>query len=217
MNLKHVSYVTNSMNRLASGRTQLGHICKALLILLVMSRSRKLTAQNPCGVRPSGSNYSYVKGDESDSRHLQLTRSLNMKGTLQVTICAGTVRILPSKDSQVHLSVELGRISTVDTTAFVRKIEAHDDSAFISLSYPKELHPFIVLRMPPGDPLHTAIKLGTGELSVRGDAIHADRQFSVGVGKLTIYLRGDEEYSTLEANVALGSFHDRRPGGWSDH
>ncbi|RZU40516.1 hypothetical protein [Edaphobacter modestus] len=39
----------------------------------------------------------------------------------------------------------------------------------------------------------------------------------MGVGKVTIYLRGTEEYSELQANVGMGSFHDRRPGGTSAH
>jgi hypothetical protein len=215
VNRRAATYVLRSMKLSVSDHSNLWLIWGSVLILFTLRPV--FAAQNACEVGPAGSTYSYVKGDVKDSRSLQLTRSFNSKGTLQNMICAGEVRILPARDGLMHLSIELREALSTDMTAFVRTIESQDDNAVISLAYPKNLRPYIILGLPPDRQLHTVINLGVGELSVRGDAIQGDRQIDVGAGKLTIYLHGDGEYSTLKANVGLGSFHDRRPGGVSAH
>jgi hypothetical protein len=202
---------------LPPARSTLQLIYGLLLTLLVAHPPHLFAAQNDCDAGPTGSTYSYVQGDVKDSRSLQLTRSFKGKGKLQIVICSGEVRILPAGDGRIHLSVELRETPAMDMTAYVRKIESQDDGAIVSLAYPKDLHPNIVLRVPPDKPLHTVINLGSGELSIRGDALQGDRQFDVGAGKLTLLLRGGGEYSTLAAKVGLGSFHDQRPGGTSVH
>ncbi|WP_213803187.1 hypothetical protein [Granulicella sp. dw_53] len=197
------------MRQSLSAPIRLSIIC-SLLTLLMLSSSRMYAAQSVCGVEPAGTTYSYVDGDMKDSQSLQLTRSMKDHATLQVIICAGKVLVVPALDGRLHLSIELQGTPAKDMTSFVRAIESQGDNAIVSLAYPKNLHPHIVLRVPLDKPSQMIINLGTGELSMRGDAIQGDCRIDVGIGKLTLYLRGDSEYSKLDTHVGLGSFRDHR-------
>lgn len=194
-----------------------------VLILFALSYSHHLAAQtqaeneNTCTMEPSVSAYRSIAGDLKDSQHLQLERDFHTKGTLEIKICAGEVRILPSQDQRLHLNVVLRKASGSDMTAFIKQLESDDNKTIVSLAYPKDLSPSITLRIPSNTPLQSVIMLGTGNLGIRGDAIPGDRQIHVGVGHVTLYLRGDEEYSELQTNVGIGNVHDRRQSGASTH
>ncbi|RZU40515.1 hypothetical protein BDD14_1979 [Edaphobacter modestus] len=98
-----------------------------ILILFPLSQSRLFAAQDTCNTAPPASTYRFIAGDLKDLRHLQLARDFNAKGTLEIKICAGEVRIFPSQDRRIHLNVDLQKTPPSDITAFVRKIESNDN------------------------------------------------------------------------------------------
>lgn len=192
-----------------------------IVVLFAFSRPHPLAAQTQaqdiCTIEPPVSTYRLITGDQKDSRHLQLERDFHAEGPLEINICAGEVRILPSQDGHLHVNITLSKAPVSDMTAFIRQIESDEHKTIVSIAYPKDLSPSITVRIPPTAPLQSVIMLGTGDLNLRGDAIRGDRQIQVGTGTATLYLRGDSEYSELQASIGMGNLHDRRQGGTSTH
>ena len=122
-----------------------------------------------------------------------------------------------SKDGQLHLSVEKGKTPDLKMRAYVKTVDVTANSATISLQYPKGLHPVVVLDVPAGAELHSEINLGAGKLTFYADEIGGDREINLGYGDATLYLAGARDYAHLDANIGMGCFHDRRPGGGSGH
>ncbi|HEY2038947.1 MAG TPA: hypothetical protein VGG95_04740 [Edaphobacter sp.] len=199
-----------------------GLVWRLLLILFGFSSTTPLMAQlqetqDTCTTQPSISKYRPAAGDQKDLQHLQLQRDFHAKGLLEIRICSGEVRILPSQDQRLHLNVALRKASGSDITALVREVRSDDNRTIVSLAYPKDLSPSITLRIPSTKRLQSVIMLGAGNLSIRGDTIPGNRQIHVGVGHTTLYLRGDQEYSELQANIGMGNLNDRRKNGSSTH
>jgi hypothetical protein len=48
---------------------------------------------------------------------------------------------------------------------------------------------------PSDSQTRSNIELGVGSLSLRGDALHGDRDLNLGYGHLSIFLRGETEHS----------------------
>jgi hypothetical protein len=195
-------------------------VCMALLILTtaMVGQARASAVENTCNSETAvKSTYHRAADDIVAERSLEIARPFNGQGKLEVVLCAGEVRILPSRDGRMHLKVEVKSRPKDAMDSFVRRVETQDGKADISLAYPKDLHPFITLRVPSDAGLNSEINLGVGHIKIRGDALHGDRELNVGVGHVTIFLRGDTEYSKLFASVGMGSFHDRRPQGAAKH
>lgn len=184
---------------------------------LLGRHAQALDVVNSCDTGIGQHSYRRAARDLMTERSLELTRSFNGRGKLTIAICAGDVRILPSLDAQFHLKVDLESRPSVLTDHFVRKADIQNNRAEISLEYPKDLHPTITLRVPTDPTLQSEINLGVGRLSIRSDALRGDRELKVGTGHITIFLRGDTEYTELVTRVGMGSIHDRRPGGKSTH
>ncbi|WP_157466871.1 hypothetical protein [Edaphobacter aggregans] len=193
----------------------------ALLILFAFSSSHPPAAQaqetqNTCTAQPPITSYRPIAADQKDPQHLQLERDFHTKGPLEIKICAGEVHIFPSQDQHLHLNISLRKAPGSSITVYIRQIESDDNKTIVYLAYPKDLSPSITLRIPSNAPLQSDIMLDTGNLGIRGDAIPGDRQIHVGVGHVTLYLRGDE-YSELQTNVGIGNVHDHRQSGTSTH
>jgi hypothetical protein len=207
------------MNLLAVVRSMAQALPKALLVLsmLMASQERASAIVNPCNTGTVESTFHRAANDIVSEQALEIARPFNGQGQLEVVICTGEVRILPSLDGRLHLKVDVKNRPKGAMDTFVKKVGTRDGKADISLAYPKDLHPFITLRVPSDVRLHSEINLGVGHIDIRGDALRGDREMNVGTGHITIFLRGDSEYSELVASVGMGSFHDRRSQGTSKH
>jgi len=207
------------MNRVATSRHFFASVIWAFVALSVLTVNRAYAADisDNCDTSMVTDSYHHANGDVSTERSLEITRPNNGKGRLNVTVCTGNLRILPALDGQLHLKIDVeGRpIGSMDR--FVRKVEVQNDNADISLAFPKDLHPTITLRIPMDTETRSEIEVGGGQLNLRGDALHGDRELTVGSGHIKIFLRADTEYSQLVANVGMGNLHDRRPGRRSIH
>ncbi len=208
------------MNLLALVRSMAQALPKALLVLsmLMASQERASAIVNTCNTGTVEFTYHRAANDIVSEQALEVARPFNGQGQLEVVICTGEVRYPPivgwppASEGRTSRTVRKGAMDT-----FVRKVDTRDGKADISLAYPKDLHPFITLRVPSDVQLHSEINIGVGHIDIRGDALRGDREMNVGTGHITIFLRGDSEYSERVASVGMGSFHDRRSQGTSKH
>ena len=187
-------------------------------VFVVLSVSAPFSAggQSNCATNSDASAYRKEPSDRIELRHL-VSRPFSGSGNLDLTICAGEVRLLPSTDGRLHLDVELRGGPSANLAAYVTQLDVGSKEGRIQLAFTKAQRAFIAVRIPSTNQLHSVTRLGAGELSARGDSPRGDRELKVGSGSITLYLRANSQFASLEANVAIGSFHDRRPGGTSSH
>ena len=188
-----------------------------VFVVLSVSAPFSAGAQSNCASNSDASAYRKEPSDRIDLRHLAVSRPFSGSGNLDLTICAGEVRLLPSTDGRLHLDVELRGVPPVDLASYVTRLDVGSKEGRIQLAFTKAQRAFIALRIPSTNQLHSVTRLGAGELSARGDSPRGDRELEVGSGSITLYLKGNSQFASLAANVAIGSFHVRRPGGTSSH
>jgi hypothetical protein len=71
--------------------------------------------------------------------------------------------------------------------------------------------------LPSSTSLASEVNLGAGKIYFDADGIKGDRKLNLGAGDANLTMWGDRDYTSFEANVGMGSFHDHRPGGGSSH
>ncbi len=172
---------------------------------------------NECGQPAKQSHYVAQAGDTADATHLSASRAFAGVGRLEVNMCGGELQIRRSKDGRLHLSVETQKAPDAKMQAYVKDLQVTPGDALINLQFAKQLHPVVVLALPAEAQMHSTINLGAGHFQLHADDLKGDWEINVGAGNATLYLAGDRDYSRLQANVGMGSFHDNRPGGGSAH
>ncbi len=191
-------------------------LLSAVVLTLVCGGVARAEA-NDCSQPPKESHYAPLAGEVEDGSHFSVQRPFYGAERLELNVCAGELRVRRSNDGQLHLSVVTDKQPELKMRAYVRTIDVNGARATISLDFPGNVHPVVVLQVPATANLHSEINLGKGTLEFFADQVSGSRNLNVGYGHATLYLEGDRDYSRLQANVGMGSFHDHRPGGGSAH
>ena len=186
------------------------------VVLCGMSVTARADTNN-CGEPPGPSHYVAQSGDTEDAQHLAVERTFTGQGKLELNVCSGELRIERGHGDKLKLRIETGAQPSMKMRAYVKTLDVAGDHATISLEFPHNLHPVVVLELPSSASLSSEINLGAGKLYFDADGIHGDREVNLGAGEANLAMLGDRGYASFEANVGLGSFHDHRPGGTSSH
>lgn len=192
-----------------------------LLTALALSSAGAMPAHaetNECSGAHGPSTYKPQPGDVVDKTDLALSRAFAGRGHLELNLCAGELRVLRAPGSaRLELQVTLDSAGPTPITDYMQTVDVENDKAVLDLRTPKRVHAVVTLRLPSTDDLHSEINVGAGKVFLHADGIAGERELNLGYGHATVYLAGDHNYSRLEANVGMGSFHDHRPGGGSSH
>ena len=188
-------------------------VCVALA---AMGRAA-LADGNSCGEPPEPSHYVAQSGDSEDAQHFAVERTFAGQGNLELNVCSGELHIRPASGDKLKLRIETGSGPSLKMRAYVKDLDVTGDHATISLEFPRKYHPVVTLEVPSSTSLKTEINLGAGKLYFTADGMKGNREVNLGAGEAHLAMVGDHAYSTFEANVGMGSFHDHRPGGASSH
>jgi hypothetical protein len=172
---------------------------------------------NNCGEPPDPSHYVAESGDTEDAQHLTVVRTFTGQGHLEFNMCSGELRIERGHGDKLKLHIETGDTPSLKMRAYVKTLDVAGDHVTISLEFPHKLHPVAVLELPSSISLASEINLGAGKLYFDADGVKGDRKLNLGAGDANLTMWGDRDYTSFEANVGMGSFHDHRPGGGSSH
>jgi hypothetical protein len=172
---------------------------------------------NNCGEPPDPSHYVAQSGDTEDAQHMAVERSFTGHGHLEFNMCSGELRIERGHGDKLKLRIETGDTPSLKMRAYVKTLDVTGDHATVSLQFPHQTHPVVVLELPSSTSLASEINLGAGKLYFDADGVKGDRKLNLGAGDANLTMWGDRDYTSFEANVGMGSFHDHRPGGGSSH
>jgi hypothetical protein len=187
------------------------------MVTLFAVTIRARADENDCSDQPAKSYYSPQPGDSEGATHLSLARPFDGKGTLELDVCSGEARVKPSKDGQLHLEVAVKQRTPLKIDAYLQRVDVAPGRAVIKVKVPRKYQPEVVVEVPATADLHSEINLGAGDLRFYANGFGGQREVNLGAGNATIFLDGNHDYSHLEVNVGMGSFHDHRPGGGSAH
>jgi hypothetical protein len=173
--------------------------------------------ENHCTDTPKQSQYVPQPGDVEGMDHLSLSRPFDGSGRLELDVCAGQLRVRPSRDGQLHVELQAGQRTPSRLRAYLKRVDVGPGRAVIEIQVPGKFHPEVTVDVPATPALQSEVNLGAGDLKLNANGFPGRKEVNVGAGNATIYLDGDHDYSHLEANVGMGSFRDHRPGGSSSH
>jgi hypothetical protein len=172
---------------------------------------------NNCGESPDPSHYVAQSGDTEDAQHMAVERTFTGQGHLEFNMCSGELRIERGHGDRLKLRIETDATPSLKMRAYVKTLDVVGDHVTISLEFPHKLHPVAVLELPSSTSLASEFNLGAGKVYFEADGVKGDRKVNLGAGEANLAMLGDRDYTSFEANVGMGSFHDHRPGGGSSH
>jgi hypothetical protein len=184
---------------------------------LLLSAPAARAANNSCGEPPEPSHYVAQPGDREDAQHFVVERTFTGTGNLELNVCSGELHIRAGTGDKLKLRIETGATPSLKMRAYLKDLDTNGDHATISLQFPHKYHVVAVLEVPSTTSLKSQINLGAGKFYFDADGIKGNREINLGAGEAFLTMVGDRDYTSFEANVGMGSFHDHRPGGSSSH
>lgn len=168
---------------------------------------------NSCGKADRPSTYQPAAGDVSTSTRLEVTRSFDGTGELEINVCTGELRVeRAASNDQLRVSVVSPGADT-ELARYLQDLRVTDGKAVVTLRIPGKFHPVVTVSVPSSTDLHSEVNLGSGKLTLDAYEVAGDRKVNVGAGELRVLLNGNRDYATLESNVGVGKLEDDRPGG----
>ena len=174
-------------------------------------------ATDSCGSNDRPSTYQRQPGDQSSSTQFVATRAFSGSGQLEINVCAGQLRIVrAARDGNLHLDITSPGADR-NLSGYLQDLQVTGDHAVISVRIPSKYHAVVTLSVPSAAGLHSQVNLGAGTLTLHADALGGDREVNVGAGTAEIYLNGDHDYATMQANIGIGKLDDERPHGHNSY
>jgi hypothetical protein len=162
--------------------------------------------------------YQQEAGDVLERRHLEITRSFNGTGSLNVSICNAQLRVRTKPDAKdLRISVELGDKLDEPAGDYIHILRVAPDNGVIHLMFPSNSHAVVTLTVPMNKGLESQFNVGKGDLNFDAIGGAGERQINVGYGHAKLLVEGDKSYSDMQLNIGMGSLHDHRPGGHDGH
>ncbi len=202
----------------------------AMVIFVVFAclsfhRSARADTQD-CTTTPGASDYVAQSGDVDEAQHISLARELTGIHKLQLFTCTGKLQIERSPDNRLHLNIASQAHLSHPMHAYIEHLQLSGDTLTLAFDFPKakvvnvdssKEHAVTITLQLPATIEESEIDQGAGTLFVGAGALKGNRKLNLGAGDAHLSLHGDHDYSSFEANIGIGSFHDNRPGGRSSH
>lgn len=156
------------------------------------------------------------KEDENIAGHLQLSREIPSAVPVTLNVCAANLTVIGGDKSFLQLTIDMDKSSRNSNAAdYVETLEITPQGVTLKLDFSERPLAKVLIVLPAGTP-KVDLNLWKGSLSFESIRIGGDRLINVADGHVD-YLGNDGTYANLQANVAMGSLHDRRPGGKNKH
>jgi len=168
-----------------------------------------------CGKETQLSHYQPQPGDSADSTRLRASRKIPGSDAIEINVCSGELRLDRSGESDV-LRIEISSPGADQSLAhYLQDFETSGKNAVVSVRIPSKYHAVVTILMPKMSGIKSEVNLGAGTLLLHAGVLRGDRELNLGAGKAVLYLDGDRDYASLQANVGMGKMKDNRPGGHS--
>lgn len=156
------------------------------------------------------------KDDENIAGHLQLSREIPSGVPVTLNVCAANLTILGGDKSFLQLTIDMDKSSRNSNAAdYLEALDITPQGVTLKLDFSERPFAKVLIVLPAGTP-KVDLNLWKGNLSFESARIAGDRLINVADGHVD-YLGNDGTYANLQANIAIGSLHDRRPGGKNKH
>ena len=184
--------------------------------MLTSAVPRCFASDNDCKSGNTPATYQPGPEDHADTKGLDASRSFAGANVLMLNVCEGDLRVRGTRSSSLRLEVT-AEGADGSLSRYLHDFGVKGTTAIIDVRIPSKYHPVVTVYVPEIEGLRSEINLGAGNLAFQGDRVTGSRELNLGAGKAVISLDADRNYASLEANVGMGSFHDKRPGGTSAH
>ncbi len=188
----------------------------AAAVMLVSATQQCFASDGDCKSGNTPATYQPRPEDHADAKNLDASRSFAGANVLMLNVCQGDLRVRGTRSSSLRLEVT-SEGADGNLSRYLHDFGVNGTTAMIDVRIPSKYHPVITVYVPEIEGLRSEINLGAGNLAFQGDRLPGSRKLNLGAGKAVISLDADRSYASLEANVGMGSFHDKRPGGTSAH
>lgn len=176
-------------------------------------------SMNCNGAPPTEHVFDRQPQDVVEPHHVELVRLFDSSGKLTIHVCEAEMKVRARPGGhELRLVVDLGpSAGGRAVTDFLQRVQVASDKGVVFLKLPKAAHASVLLEVPMGTGSATEMNLGRGSFDFAGKDAAGTREINVGLGDVRLAIGDNANYATLEVNVGMGSFHDRRPGGTSGH
>ncbi len=181
---------------------------------LLFSGQMRAASTSNCIDSKQPETYDAKPGDLSSPTRLDVQRPSSGLHSLQVDVCYGVLRLVPSPaGSDLRLQVT-SRTANRPLGSFLKTFSMENGQAAVNLQIPKNARAIITLFVPlEKNNAENYISLAEGIVRVEKDAMSGDRRINVGAGSAYIKLDDVHGYYKLQTNIAVGRLSDSRPGG----
>ncbi len=158
--------------------------------------------------KPPTTHAKFAEGDQSDAKHLQLSRKVAPGTAINLDVCSADITIRVGKDDQFRVAVDFDTAAPNATVGdYVEALDVTPDRVDMRLHLPK--HPEgTVLIFLPAKFSKLRVDLVSGEVSI--DTEHSSGECKINVVDGHVQVLGDlDSYRFLQVSVLAGSFHDR--------
>jgi hypothetical protein len=195
--------------------SRLARIAIITLAGVLAASQRCLADSDTCDASSRPATYRPAPGDHADSTSVVAMRRFTGIGDVQINVNRGELHVehaLAGEELRVRIS---SSNSDVDLPKALRRFDTADGNAAIDVCIAKKDHAVVTVYLPSSAHLKSEINLGAGTLVLRADGVQGDRQVNVGAGEMKVFLAGDHNYASMEANVGFGRLLDHRAGSKS--
>lgn len=157
-----------------------------------------------------------AEGDQSSANHLQVSRKVTTRASVDLDVCAAAVTIKAGKDDLFQVTVDFENAAArLPASDYLQELDSTEQAVYVKLYLPKSPRAKVVVVIPATTP-KLDVNLVRGDLSFETDRIAGERKINVVSGHVDL-LGNDDSYGTLHASVLMGSFHDHRQGRDDGH
>ena len=192
-----------------------GWCCLLAGLLLFAEHALAQHESMDCTREPS-THLKLAEGDQSSPTHLQLSRKIATRASIDLDVCDADLTIKGGKDDLLRVSVDFENgAPKLPVGDYLQALTVTSDTANVKLYLPKQPRAKVIIVVPANTP-GTQLNLVRGDLSFETDRISGERRINVVSGHVDI-LGNTDSYKTLHASVLLGSYHDHRQPKESAH
>ena len=168
-----------------------------------------------CTMEPT-THVKLTNGDESSATHLQLSRKVATRASMNLDVCDADLTVKGGKDDLLRVSVDFeSGAPKLAVGDYLHALDITPESVNVKLYLPRKPRAKVIITVPANTP-RTQVNLVRGDLSFETDRIPGERRINVVSGHVEV-LGNADSYSTLHASVLVGSYRDHRLPNESAH
>jgi hypothetical protein len=169
-----------------------------------------------CNGKVSPTHVELAEGDQNSATHLQLSRKVGSRASIDLDVCAADLRITGGSGDVFRVAVDIANPDSKLTAGdYIHTFDVTPLGVRLRLNLSKHVRAKVVVTLP-ATISNLEVNLVRGDLLLDTDRIGGERKINVVHGHVDL-LANEDSYGTLQVNVVMGSFHDRRPAGEGHH